>query len=96
MWPVVSTLYDGDQSKNNLKKLIEIARDRGDILTSDFLDYVRSVRAHDIKIAQAEIASTNTVSLTSIHSSKGLEFPIVAFGRCRTRNKKRSKVVISM
>ena len=90
---IVNSLYDGEQSKNNLKKLIEIARDRGDILTSDFLDFVRSARAHDIKIAQAEIASTNTVSLTSIHSSKGLEFPIVALADVGRATKKDPKLL---
>lgn len=74
---IVSTQNDGEQSRNNLTKLLELARNRENGRLGEFLEYIQSARTHELPVAQAEISSSDAVSLISIHSSKGLEFPVV-------------------
>lgn len=74
---IVGAQNDGEQSRNNLAKLLEISRIREHTQLADFLDFIQRNRRHELPVAQAEISSSDTVSLMSIHSSKGLEFPIV-------------------
>ncbi len=66
------------QRRSNLLKLYEMSRDFTNTsfhLIGDFIDYINfSMEKNDIKAQR--ISGKQSVTLMSIHSSKGLEFPV--------------------
>ena len=74
---ILSALVDGDRTLNNLEKLVEVARKRGDITIHEFLSYVQNMRSRNIHVGQSTPETQRTVSLMTFHASKGLEFPVV-------------------
>lgn len=78
---IISNRPNFKQIEANINKFLEIARDfetRGFKSISDFANYLNFVRETTTlePLAQFEIVS-GAINLFSIHSAKGLEFPIV-------------------
>ena len=79
---IVSALSDNDIAKNNLRMLKEYAKSyesgAGKGL-SRFVSYLNRLRENDSDISGAidlNATSHNAVRIMSVHSSKGLEFPV--------------------
>lgn len=76
------TQFMGVQHYANIQKLIGLAREyqKAELATlSDFLRYVTKLMADGAQEGEAQIESEqgNTVKLMTVHSAKGLEFPVV-------------------
>lgn len=80
----VLTRFMGTRGLANLRKLVRVAESffgAPEILTlGDFLEYVDRLQDAEAREAEASVETEagNTVKLMTIHSAKGLEFPVVA------------------
>lgn len=93
-------LVGGNQRRANLRALVDRASEyssgkiRG---LYGFLRYVETINSNDIKMGQIKLLSENddVVRITSVHKSKGLEYPYVIvarLGKKFNRNISNSKV----
>ena len=78
---VILAMFDGEKRESNVKRFISYAKkysENGLKGLSDFISYMDNLTQSDVNVAQAENAamSENAVQIMTIHSSKGLEFPI--------------------
>ncbi|HEY3346809.1 MAG TPA: UvrD-helicase domain-containing protein, partial [Nitrospirota bacterium] len=79
----------GPQAVLNIEKLVSVARDfdlRGGVGLNEFVEWVKACRDNaDLSTADVELPHTRKfVSVMTVHSAKGLEFPVVVipgFGR---------------
>lgn len=75
------SLINGYKRKENLERLIEIAREYENTEfkgISSFVNYVDKIISGKRKLPNPKLSeSSSAVKIMSIHSSKGLEFPIV-------------------
>ncbi len=69
----------GPQAIGNLRKLVRVASDSGDLSLGEWLRDVEEVRESGAKEAQERLyrERADVVTITSIHSAKGLEWPVV-------------------
>lgn len=69
----------GAQAIGNLRKLVRIASESGDSSLGEWLREVEDVRESGAKEAQERLyrERADVVTITSIHSAKGLEWPVV-------------------
>ncbi len=69
----------GAQAVGNLRKLIRLAAESGDSSLGEWLREVEEVRESGVKEAQERLyrERADVVTITSIHSAKGLEWPVV-------------------
>lgn len=87
---VVSAMSDGENRRMNLLLLCSLGSDyagRGGTGIGGFLRYLARAAESGAEIgaANAGAADTNAVRITSIHKSKGLEFPYVILADCAKR-----------
>jgi len=68
------------RSARNLDKLLDDARESGLVSVSEFLEYVRNLRATGVREGEARADAEGAVQIMSVHSAKGLEFPVVVIG----------------
>ncbi|HTK82538.1 MAG TPA: UvrD-helicase domain-containing protein [Bacteroidota bacterium] len=77
----VSGLSAGTQYEANVKKLLRMARDfesKGYTTLFDFVERLKTLVSSQEREGQAAVhASGNSVQIMTIHSAKGLEFPVV-------------------
>ncbi len=78
----VSAMPLGEKRRKNLDMLLERARTFGDTSYSgifQFVRYIEQLRRYDTDYGEAgvEAGEENQVLITSIHKSKGLEYPVV-------------------
>lgn len=77
----IAGIQRGEQSKLNVNKLLNIARDfegRGFTNLFDFVERLKTLIEKEEREGQANILKdSNAVQIMTIHSAKGLEFPVV-------------------
>ncbi|MCX6154492.1 MAG: UvrD-helicase domain-containing protein [Candidatus Kapabacteria bacterium] len=77
----VSKLNSSEQIRANIEKLVEIARDfeaRGFKNLFDFIEILNNNEKFEIDESEAQIRKdTNAINILTVHSAKGLEFPVV-------------------
>ncbi|MBX3063110.1 MAG: UvrD-helicase domain-containing protein [Anaerolineae bacterium] len=79
---VLAGLSDGTRKVANVQKLLEIARSSGRISLGEFVAYLQDLSDRETREGEALVESQDLVRLMTIHSSKGLEFPVVALFDC--------------
>lgn len=75
---IISAFPDGERRRNNLRMLVGYAADYnsdGKGSLGGFVKYIQRQSEHGLKSSSAG-AGGNSVNIMSIHSSKGLQFPI--------------------
>jgi ATP-dependent helicase/nuclease subunit A len=70
-------LPDGQQMRANVEKLIDRARDTGITALNQFVRYLNDMTEGEAKEGGVALQADDAVRLTTIHSSKGLEYPVV-------------------
>ena len=81
----VGAMYDGNRRQANLRVLVDRARQycEGNVASlSSFLRFIEVMKTKNISNGQASMVSKDddVVRITTIHKSKGLEYPFVIVG----------------
>ena len=71
---------NGAQIRGNLEKLVDIAHELGHIQLSDFRAHIGNLRLREAResLSAQDNQSAGAVNFYTMHSSKGLEFPVIA------------------
>ncbi len=75
---IYASMADGDRREENLRAFYQLAADyeKGSLKDlSQFLEYLKSIEGKGLVSVNA--VNTDSVTIMSIHKSKGLEFPVV-------------------
>lgn len=76
-----NSLPGGDKRKANLEKLVDLAvnfENGAGYSVFSFMQYIRKMKKYNLSVSAPDGgSSSDTVSIMTIHNSKGLEFPIV-------------------
>lgn len=78
-------MYGGDRRQANLRTLVDRAKsysENGVASLNAFLNFIEIMKEKDVKTGQVSIVSKedDVVKITTIHKSKGLEYPFVIVG----------------
>ncbi len=68
------------RAARNVEKLLDEARESRLVGVGDFVEWVASISAAETREGEARALAEGMVRIQTIHSAKGLEFPIVALG----------------
>lgn len=78
IYHTVAASYRGKQAQANLDKMLLQARAAGSLPFEDFLDYLDSEKQSSAGLGEAiDLSITDAVKIMTVHSAKGLEFPVV-------------------
>ncbi|MBZ0298908.1 MAG: UvrD-helicase domain-containing protein, partial [Anaerolineae bacterium] len=70
-------LPDGARRRGNVEKLLAKADSSGKITLGAFEQYLSDLSAREVREGEALLDNEGAVTLMTVHSSKGLEFPVV-------------------
>jgi ATP-dependent helicase/nuclease subunit A len=70
-------LPDGVRRRGNVEKLLAKAESSGKITLGAFEQYVRDLSTREVREGEAQTQVEGLVTLMTVHTSKGLEFPVV-------------------
>ncbi len=70
-------LPDGARRRANVEKLVDKAESSGRITLGAFSQYIADLSAREAREGEALLETEGAVRLMTVHTSKGLEFPVV-------------------
>jgi ATP-dependent helicase/nuclease subunit A len=73
----LTALPDGARLRGNVEKLLARARTSGQVTLGAFEAYLRDLSASEAREGEAPVEAGDTITLMTVHASKGLEFPLV-------------------
>ncbi len=73
----LSALPDGARRRGNIEKLLDKAESSGKVTLGAFSQYLEDLSASEAREGEAALDITGSVTLMSVHKSKGLEYPLV-------------------
>lgn len=71
------SLPNGERKRANILKFIQVAQHSQKVSLGAFNLYLRDIVASEAREGAAAIEPDNTVTLMTVHKSKGLEFPVI-------------------
>ncbi|MCA9905505.1 MAG: PD-(D/E)XK nuclease family protein, partial [Anaerolineae bacterium] len=74
---LLTMLPDGARRRSNIEKLVEKARSSGHATLGEFTRYLTNLTELEAREGEATLDTEGSVTLMTVHKSKGLEFPIV-------------------
>ncbi|MCY3914383.1 MAG: UvrD-helicase domain-containing protein [Chloroflexi bacterium] len=74
---ILTGLPDGDRRRGNIEKLLELAEDSGKITLGKFSQHLADLSAREAREGEVPLEPGDAVRLMTVHTSKGLEFPLV-------------------
>lgn len=74
---VLTGLPDGARRRANVEKLLAKAETSGRITLGAFTQYIADLSAREVREGEAPLETQGAVTLMTVHTSKGLEFPLV-------------------
>jgi ATP-dependent helicase/nuclease subunit A len=83
----LSGLPDGARKRANVEKLLDKAQSTGQVTLGAFQQYLRDLSAREVREGEASLEAAGTVTLMTVHASKGLEFPVVVLPDSSWANK---------
>lgn len=98
---VISAMGNAEQRKLNVMKLIDLAKgyDKGEnVGLTAFIRYIDSIINSKVNVDSASVnSSADAVTLTTIHGSKGLEYPVcILVGTNHTYNKQDNSSLVQL
>lgn len=88
-------LPDGRQMRANVEKLIDHARDSGLTALNLFVRYLDDMTEAEVKEGGVPLDAEDAVRLTTIHSSKGLEYPVVWIADASERTRRGDRDILN-
>lgn len=73
----LTALPDGARRRANVEKLLDRAREGGNVTLGAFSRYLADLSALEVREGEAALDAEDAIRLMTIHASKGLEFPVV-------------------
>lgn len=74
---LLTMLPDGARRRSNIEKLVEKARSSGQTTLGEFTRYLTNLTELEAREGEATLDTEGSVTLMTVHKSKGLEFPVV-------------------
>jgi len=74
---LLTSLPDGTRRRSNIEKLVEKARMSGHTTLGEFTRYLADLTQLEAREGEASLDAEGSVTLMTVHKSKGLEFPVV-------------------
>ncbi len=71
-------LPDGARRRGNVEKLVNKAQESRQVTLGAFSQYLRDLTTREVREGEALIDVKDSVTLMTVHASKGLEYPLVA------------------
>lgn len=76
----LTALPNGERRRANIKKLLTVAHRSGRVSLAEFRTYLDDMVSTEAREGEATLEAEGTITLMSVHKSKGLEFPVVVIG----------------
>ncbi len=70
-------LPDGERRRGNVEKLVDKALESRQVTLGAFSQYLRDLTTREVREGEALIDVKDSVTLMTVHASKGLEYPLV-------------------
>lgn len=70
-------LPDGARRRGNVEKLLDKAQESRQVTLGAFSEYLRDLTSREVREGEALVDVKDSVTLMTVHASKGLEFPLV-------------------
>lgn len=75
---ILTGLPDGARRRNNVEKLLDKAQSSRQVTLGAFSQYLRDLSVREVREGEALLDVSDSVTLMTVHASKGLEYPLVA------------------